>query len=693
MAREHQREAILRAEAAGGTSRAGAAGERGELAVADDLAPRDGAERASQLGLELGAPREVERDIAVAGDVPRQVPAHARNDPVDQSRVSVVRIPAPACSCGVRQLVSHDDAAERGQLPHAPAVDCVAVPQDAHASDCTARNAAASLQSAPVSAPGIFRPPPAINEPVKGYEPGSPERVELKRRLDEMSAERLQIPLVIGGERVETGTTFEAVMPHRRAHVLADVARGDASHVERAMAAAREAHTGWSRTPWHERVAVFLRAAELLAGPWRSTLNAATMLGQSKTAHQAEIDAACEVIDFFRFNAEYLVRIYEEQPTSSPGVWNRLEYRPLEGFVFAVSPFNFTAIGANLTSSPALMGNTVVWKPASTAALSAWYTLRLLEEAGLPPGVINLVYGSGAEIGSVPLSHRDLAGVHFTGSTPVFQSMWKTVGDNIASYRNYPRLVGETGGKDFILAHPSADVDALAAASVRGSFEYQGQKCSASSRLYIPSNLWPELREKLAGEISTIAMGDVSDFSNFMGAVIDGGAFRTQAAAIAEARAAGADIVAGGGTDDSEGWFVEPTLIKTDDPGFRLLRDELFGPVVTAYVYDERRWDDTLRLVDETAPYALTGAVFASDRSAIEQAHVELRYAAGNFYVNDKPTGAVVGQQPFGGSRASGTNDKAGSMWNLIRWVSPRTIKETLVPPRDYRYPFLAPDA
>ncbi len=543
-----------------------------------------------------------------------------------------------------------------------------------------------------MSAPGLFRPPAAFNEPVKSYAPGSPERSELKARLDEMSAQRLHLPLVIGGERVEAGRTFEAVMPHRRSHVLADVEKGSAEHVERAIAAARAAHAEWSRTPWHERAAVFLRAAELLSGPWRSTLNAATMLGQSKTAHQAEIDAACEVIDFFRFNVEYLVRIYEEQPVSSQGVWNRLEYRPLEGFVFAVSPFNFTAIGANLTTSPALMGNTVVWKPASTAALSAWYTLLLLEEAGLPPGVINLVYGSGAEIGDAALASPELAGVHFTGSTPVFQGMWRTVGENIGSYRNYPRLVGETGGKDFILAHPSADVDAVATAVVRGSFEYQGQKCSASSRLYIPSNVWPGLRDRLQQEISTIKVGDVSDFSNFMGAVIDGSSFATQHDAIEEARAAGAEIVAGGDCDDSEGWFVQPTVIKTDDPGFRLLRDELFGPVVTTYVYDEKRWDDTLRLVDETAPYALTGAVFANDRYAIEQAHDALSYSAGNFYVNDKPTGAVVGQQPFGGARASGTNDKAGSMWNLIRWVSPRTVKETLVPPRDYRYPFLQPD-
>jgi 1-pyrroline-5-carboxylate dehydrogenase len=544
-----------------------------------------------------------------------------------------------------------------------------------------------------VSAPGIFRPPAAANEPVLGYEPGSAEREALRRRLDEMAGERIHVPLVIGGERLEAGRTFEAVMPHRKEHVLADVERGDASHVERAIAAAREAHADWSRLPWHERVAVFLRAAELLSGPWRTTLNAATMLNQSKTAHQAEIDAACEVCDFWRFNADYLVRIYEEQPISSPGVWNRLEYRPLEGFVLAISPFNFTAIGANLTSSPALMGNTVVWKPASTAALSAWYTLRLLEEAGLPPGVINLVFGSGAEIGDAALASPDLAGVHFTGSTGVFNHLWATVGANASSYRNYPRLVGETGGKDFILAHSSADPAAVAAAIVRGSFEYQGQKCSASSRLYIPSNLWPDVSERLRRDVESIRVGDPRDFTNFMGAVIDGSSFRTQTEAIDEARRSGAEIVAGGEADDSEGWFVRPTVVRTEDPGFRLLRDELFGPVVTAYVYDERRWEETLRLVDETAPYALTGAVFSDDRYAVDQAHEALRYAAGNFYVNDKPTGAVVGQQPFGGARASGTNDKAGSMWNLIRWVSPRTVKETLVPPIDYRYPFLQPDA
>ena len=543
-----------------------------------------------------------------------------------------------------------------------------------------------------VSAPGIFRPPAPGNEPVHDYAPGSPEREALQTRLREMQNERLEIPLVIGGKDVTTGQTFEAVMPHRKSHVLADVAKGGPEQVQQAIDAARAAHPEWSRTPWHERAAVFLRAAELLSGPYRSTLMAATMLNQSKTVHQAEIDAAAELIDFWRWNVEYLTRIYSEQPISPTGTWNRLEYRPLEGFVFAVSPFNFTAIGGNLTSSPALMGNTVVWKPASTAAVSAYYTMRILQAAGLPDGVINLVYGSGADIGDAALASPELAGIHFTGSTEVFNGMWGTVGQNVGAYRNYPRIVGETGGKDFILAHPSADADALATAVVRGSFEYQGQKCSAASRVYVPSNLWPEVRERLEEDVATIKMGDVADFQNFMGAVIDASAYRTHSEAIAEARSAGATIVAGGTTDDSEGYFVQPTVIETDDSGFRLLRDELFGPIVTTYVYDEKRWDDTLRLVDETAPYGLTGAVFATEREAIEEAQDALRYAAGNFYVNDKPTGAVVGQQPFGGSRASGTNDKAGSMWNLIRWVTPRTIKETFVPPTDYRYPFLGPD-
>jgi 1-pyrroline-5-carboxylate dehydrogenase len=543
-----------------------------------------------------------------------------------------------------------------------------------------------------MSAPGIFVPPPPVNEPIKSYAPGSPEREELKNRLREMEGERISIPLVIGGKDVSTEESFEAVLPHRKSHVLADVSKGGPEHVQQAIDAARAAHADWSRTPWHERAAVFLRAAELLSGPWRSTLNAATMLNQSKTAHQAEIDAVCELIDFWRWNVEYLVRIYSEQPYSPTGTWNRMEYRPLEGFVLAVSPFNFTAIGGNLSTSPALMGNTVVWKPASTAAVSAYYLMRLLQAAGLPDGVINLVYGSGATIGNAALGSPELAGIHFTGSTGVFNGMWNTVGKNIGSYRNYPRIVGETGGKDFILAHPSADAEAVATAVIRGSFEYQGQKCSASSRLYVPSNLWPEVKERLVEDVGSIKMGDVSDFENFMGAVIDAGAFETHSQAIAEARSAGAEIVTGGSTDDSEGYFVSPTVISTDDKDFRLLRDELFGPIVTTYVYDERRWDDTLELVDETAPYGLTGAVFATERSAIDEAQDALRYAAGNFYVNDKPTGAVVGQQPFGGSRASGTNDKAGSMWNLIRWVSPRTIKETFVSATDYRYPYLGPD-
>ena len=537
----------------------------------------------------------------------------------------------------------------------------------------------------------ISRPPEPYNEPIKSYAPGSPEREELRARLDDLAGQTLELPLVIGGKDVQLPQTFDQVMPHDKDHLLAKVSKGDASCVQQAIDAAAAAWHDWSRTPWEERAAVILRAAELLTGPWRSTLNAATMLGQSKTAHQAEIDAACELADFWRFNVSYMTRVYEEQPNSSPGVWNRLEYRPLEGFVFAVTPFNFTAIGGNLPTSPALMGNTVVWKPASTAAYSAHFIMQLLQEAGLPDGVINLVYGSGAEIGDAALASPHLAGVHFTGSTGVFQSMWKTIGSNIAGYRNYPRIVGETGGKDFIIAHESADVDSIATAIVRGAFEYQGQKCSAASRLFIPDNIWPELRERLAAEIDALPVGDVRDFGNFMGAVIDGSSFKTQATAIDEAKET-ATIVAGGSYDDSEGWFVRPTVVETDDPDFRLLKEELFGPVVTAFVYPRKKFDETLELVDKGSPYGLTGAVFARDRSAIQRAGEKLRYAAGNLYVNDKPTGAVVGQQPFGGARASGTNDKAGSMWNLIRWVSPRTVKETFVPPTDYRYPFMDPD-
>jgi 1-pyrroline-5-carboxylate dehydrogenase len=540
-----------------------------------------------------------------------------------------------------------------------------------------------------MSRPGIFRPPPPRNEPVLGYEAGSPERTEVQARLYEMAKEPLEIPVVVGGEEIRTGDTFDAVMPHDKEHVLAQVHKAGPAEVERAIAASAEAWEDWHRLPWEERAAVFLRAAELLSGPWRSTLVAATMLNQSKTAHQAEIDAACETIDFWRFNVEFMTRIYEEQPISSPGVWNRMEYRPLEGFVFAISPFNFTAIGANLTGSPALMGDVVLWKPASTAVLSSYWTLKLLEEAGLPPGVVNFLPGSGAAVGDPVLASKHLAGIHFTGSTEVFHSIWKTVGGNIDRYRNYPRIVGETGGKDFIVAHPSADVDAVATAILRGSFEYQGQKCSAASRVYAPSNLWPDLKERLVEEVGTITMGDVSDFSNFMGAVIDGKSFARQREAIEHAKGNNAEVIAGGGTDDSKGFFVEPTVIQTKDPRDRLMSEEFFGPIVTTYVYPEDQWEQTLELVDETAPYGLTGAIFSQERAAIDEAQDALRYAAGNFYVNDKPTGAVVGQQPFGGSRASGTNDKAGSMWNLIRWVSPRTIKETFVPPRDYRYPFL----
>ncbi len=543
-----------------------------------------------------------------------------------------------------------------------------------------------------MSAHGIAQLPPAENEPMKSYAPGTPERAELKLKLQEMQSQRLDLPCVIGGKEVRTGRTFEAVEPHNKTHVLADVHEGAGPEVEAAIKAAADAWHDWSRTSWEERAAIFLRAAELLAGPSRSTIVASTMLGQSKTAHQAEIDAAAELVDFWRFNVHYMKKIYEEQPASSGGVWNRLEYRPLEGFVFAVTPFNFTAIGGNLSGSPALMGNTVVWKPATTAAYSAHFVMRVLQEAGLPDGVINLVYGHGAEIGDPALASSDLAGVHFTGSTGVFNAMWGTIGQNIGRYRSYPRIVGETGGKDFIVAHPSADADAVVTAVIRGSFEYQGQKCSAASRIYIPESMWSEMRSELADRVAELKVGDVADFENFMGAVIDAKAFATHKAALDEAASNGRSVVAGGTADDTEGFFVQPTVIETSDPGDRLLREELFGPIVTAYVYPDKKWDETLDLVDKTSPYGLTGAVFARDRAAIDEAAEKLQYAAGNFYVNDKPTGAVVGQQPFGGARASGTNDKAGSMWNLIRWVSPRTMKETFVPPTDYRYPFLAPD-
>ena len=542
------------------------------------------------------------------------------------------------------------------------------------------------MASAPV-------PPAAYNEPVMAYAPGSPERASLRRTIERMAGERVEIASVVAGQELRTGNLSPAVMPHLHSHVLGDVHLAGPAEVRQAIGAALEARREWAATPWPDRAGVFLRAADLLTGPWRDVLNAATMLGQSKTVHQAEIDAVCELADFLRFNVEYMARIYAEQPMSPPGVWNRMEYRPLEGFVFAVSPFNFTSIAGNLPTSAALMGNTVVWKGAETAALSSHYFMKLLQEAGLPDGVINLVHGPGSVVGETVLDHPELAGIHFTGSTEVFRWMWKRVGENLERYRVYPRLVGETGGKDFIVAHPSADVEELVTAVVRGGFEYQGQKCSAPSRVFVPAPMWREVSGRIAEEVSTIRMGDVRDFGNFMGAVIEQSALDRHRQAIDDARAhADTDILVGGEVDDSEGYFVAPTVVVTRDPDFRLLKEELFGPIVTTYVYEEKRWGDTLELIDRATPYALTGAVFARDRAAIQEAESALVHAAGNFYINDKPTGAVVGQQPFGGARASGTNDKAGSMWNLIRWASPRAVKETLVPPRDYRYPWLKSD-
>jgi len=535
---------------------------------------------------------------------------------------------------------------------------------------------------------GIRRVPAPVNEPVKSYAPGSPERADLKARIAKMDSERIEIPIVIGGREIRTGKTTPAVMPHDHKHVLADWHRASAEHVTQAIDAARAARADWANWAWEDRAAIFLKAAELLATTWRSTLNAATMLGQSKTVFQAEIDAACELIDFYRFNPAYAQDLYTEQPLSNSAAWNQLDYRPLEGFVYAVSPFNFTAIGGNLPTAPALMGNTVVWKPASTAMLSAHYIMKLLEAAGLPPGVINMLPGDAAEISKVCLSHRELAGVHFTGSTGVFNSMWKTIGENMANYVSYPRIVGETGGKDFIVAHPSADPQAVAVAIARGGFEYQGQKCSAASRVYVPRSLWKEVRDSTVAMMAEIKQGDVRDFRNFVSAVIDKKSFEKISGYLDDARR-NAKIVSGGKAMGDEGFFIQPTLVETDEPAYRLLCEEIFGPVVTAYVYDDAKWSDTLKIIDTTSPYALTGAVFAGERSAVREATLALRNAAGNFYINDKPTGAVVGQQPFGGSRSSGTNDKAGSKLNLTRWVTPRTIKETFSPPTDYRYPFM----
>jgi 1-pyrroline-5-carboxylate dehydrogenase len=535
---------------------------------------------------------------------------------------------------------------------------------------------------------GNRRVPPPVNEPVKSYAPGSPEKAALKDRLRSMSDERIDIPLIIGGQEVHTGQLAESVMPHDHRHVLAQWHRAGAENIDQAIAAAKHAAKDWANWPWEDRAAVFLKAAELLATTWRPTLNAATMLGQSKTAYQAEIDSAVELIDFWRFNPHYAQSLYDEQPISDRTMWNQLDYRPLEGFVYAVTPFNFTSIAGNLPTAPALMGNTVVWKPASSAMLSAYYIMKLLEEAGLPPGVINFVPGDAALISDTLLSSRDLAGVHFTGSTAVFNSMWKTIGASMARYKSYPRIVGETGGKDFIVAHTSADPVALSVAIARGGFEYQGQKCSAASRVYIPESIWPEVRDRTVAIMKDIRMGDVTDFRNFMGAVIDKKAFSKIGEYLDHGRK-NATIVSGGVVRGEDGYFIEPTLIETKDPGYRLLCEEIFGPVVTAHVYPDDRWEETLKIVDETSPYALTGAIFSRDRSAIREAALALRNAAGNFYINDKPTGAVVGQQPFGGARGSGTNDKAGSKLNLVRWISPRNIKETFSPPTDYRYPFM----
>lgn len=539
----------------------------------------------------------------------------------------------------------------------------------------------------------LLTPPIPSNEPVRPYAPGSAERRSLQRRLAEMREQTVEIPTVVGGERVYTGRIEEVVAPHEHARVLGRAHNCAAPEVRRAIEAALAARKEWARMPWSDRAAIFLRAADLLAGPWRDTLNAATMLGQSKSVFQAEIDSACELIDFLRFNVRFLHQIYEDQPYSPPGQWNQLEYRPLEGFVFAITPFNFTAIAGNLPTAPALMGNVVLWKPARTQLLSAHYLMQLFEAAGLPPGVINLLPGAGPDVGDPIMASEHLAGLHFTGSTSTFNYLWRTIGENLGHYRAYPRIVGETGGKDFIVAHASADPEALATAIVRGGFEYQGQKCSAASRVYVPESLWPEVQRVLLEQLSSVKVGPVEDFSNFMNAVIDRPSFDKITGYIERARHDGVEIIHGGAYDDSRGYFIEPTLIRAEDPRYATMCEEIFGPVVSLFVAPESMsFDEVLHLVDSTSPYGLTGSVFATDRQAIVQARERLVDAAGNFYINDKPTGAVVGQQPFGGARASGTNDKAGSYVNLLRWVNLRSIKETFDPPRHYAYPFLGHD-
>lgn len=535
-----------------------------------------------------------------------------------------------------------------------------------------------------------FKVPNPTNEPILNYKACSPERKEIEAKLAELKGKEIEIPLIIGGKEVKTGNVQEIRCPHNHNQKLGFYHKAGAEQVQMAIKAALEARKSWAAMPWEHRVALFLKAADLLAGPWRSTLNGATMLGQSKTVYQAEIDSACELIDFWRFNPYYMAQLMNDQPLSVRGVWNRVDYRPLEGFVFAVTPFNFTSIAGNLPTSPAMIGNVCLWKPASSAVYSAYFLMKLFEEAGLPGGVINFIPGSGGQVGNPVMASPDLAGIHFTGSTQVFQDMWKTIGDNIEKAKYYPRIVGETGGKDFIFAHSSADADALLVAALRGAFEYQGQKCSAASRMYIPKSIWATFKDRWIAEVGKIKMGDPEDFTNFMAAVIDKGAFETITSYIDHARdAEDADIITGGKYDSSKGFFIEPTTIVTSNPKFKTMVDEIFGPVFTFYVYEDEKLEETLKLCDETSPYALTGAIFGRDRSAINHMAQALENSAGNFYINDKPTGAVVGQQPFGGGRASGTNDKAGSSLNLLRWMTVRTIKETFVPPKSWGYPHM----
>ena len=537
---------------------------------------------------------------------------------------------------------------------------------------------------------GIIKVPIPKNEPVKSFVSGSTEKASLKNQLRKMLAEEIEIPVIIGGQEIRPGQLADCRCPHDHNHLLGRYHKAGPDEIARAVAASKDAWKDWSEMDWVSRSAIFLRAAELLATKYRDVLNASTMLGQSKTVHQAEVDAACELIDFYRYNPFYMRQIYDQQPDSAPGIWDYVEYRALEGFVFAVTPFNFTSIAGNLPTSPAMMGNTVLWKPASSAVYSAYFLMQLWKEAGLPDGVINFIPGPGRHVGDPVLVQPDLAGVHFTGSTAVFQGMWKTIGNSIMNYKSYPRIVGETGGKDFVFVHASSDIDTLVAALIRGAYEYQGQKCSAASRAYLPSNLWPSVKQKLLDEIKTVKMGDITDFSNFMGAVIDKAAFESIVEFIEFAKqSTDSEIIIGGGYNETKGYFIEPTVVVVTDPKHKLMEEEIFGPVLTIFVYDENKFEETLEMCNTTSPYALTGAIFANDRQAVIKAYRALRHAAGNFYINDKPTGAVVGQQPFGGARGSGTNDKAGSYLNLLRWASARAVKENLNPAADYRYSFL----